>query len=67
MGLYEQLHGWRQLARWTRAAHRLWRGVQEVAGTALEKASGYVSQIVAHTVYVDADMARQIWDGAQRA
>lgn len=67
VGLYEQLHGWRQLARWTRAAHRMWHGVQEVAGTALQKASGYVSLIVAHTVYVDADSARQIWDGAQRA
>jgi len=66
-GLYQQLHGWRQLGRWARAAHRLWRGVQDVAGTAREKAFGIVSQIAAHTVHVTAVLAAQLWDGAQRA
>lgn len=66
-GLYTRLHGWRQLPRWVRAAHRLWPGVRETVGTVRERAAACVSQLAAHTVLVGVDFVLQVWDGAQRA
>lgn len=60
-----RLHGWRQLSRWARGAHKIWPEVfPDQHATAMAQAAAAASQVAARATCGAAPFLRQVWDGA---